>query len=505
MIHVYHPDWNHQGRFLVFGYGIDTPTARTPLCYLWTPPADGQPGNGTWQQVENTRTNLFCCGHCLLPDGRVLTAGGQFLINQPGQPATKHTDIFTPTSTGGSWSAGPDMAYGRWYPTCTPMPDGKALITSGTVALNSPDVASVMELFDPVTPPQVHAFAGAGRELPVPSYPFVRVIDEPRGDGRWRVVYAGGEQSGRWIVGAANMNDWGNWEPPFPPAPPSFTLYNWAHAERSDCTAVQSDPNMILKMGGLRGAEDLRGARTVSRFYRDPLSGYVWDRHAGLNKPRCNANTVLLPDRRIAVIGGNNRKELNNPEPWIEPVLTAEFIDPLVSPANGLPWPETEGTMAGSDGRTYHSSAVLLPDSRVLVAGGEPGRKNAQFLKPPYFAASRRPSLLGAPAELVYGQSGYQLTFEYVGEIGALIAPRVVLMGLNAATHGYDQNQRYLELEVTGFEDQDPLLVTFKAPPNARVAPPGYYMLFAVSIDVGPGYLGVPCRNPRYIRVRAGS
>ncbi|MBM4108290.1 MAG: hypothetical protein FJ255_05685 [Phycisphaerae bacterium] len=77
MVHVYHQDWDHWGRWLVWGYGTDTPYA-TPRCYLWTPPRENEPGNGTFQSVPNTRTNLFCCGHCPLADGRVLTAGGDF-------------------------------------------------------------------------------------------------------------------------------------------------------------------------------------------------------------------------------------------------------------------------------------------------------------------------------------------------------------------------------------------------------------------------------------------
>ncbi len=130
MVHVYHPIWDHWGRFLVWGWGSDNPYG-TPLCYLWTPPRDGETGNGTFQLIPNTRTNLFCCGHCHLEDGRVFTAGGQFRFNEPGQPAPKNTDIFTPTGAGGFWSEGPDMTYGRWYPTCTRQPDGTVLITSG--------------------------------------------------------------------------------------------------------------------------------------------------------------------------------------------------------------------------------------------------------------------------------------------------------------------------------------------------------------------------------------
>ncbi|MBM4108292.1 MAG: DUF1929 domain-containing protein [Phycisphaerae bacterium] len=496
MVHVYHPDWDHWGRWLVWGSGTDTPYA-TPRCYLWTPPRENEPGNGTFQTIPNNRTNLFCCGHCPLADGRVLTAGGQF----QGSQAPKHTDIFTPTSTGGSWSDGHDMTYRRWYPTCTRMPDGKALITSGEMALPFGTIAKVMELFNPATG-QVLPFSGSGRELDVPSYPFVHVIDEVI-DGqptRWRVVYAGGEQRARRIIGAPNMNDWGNWEEP-------SGLYNWGHAERKDATSVlQSiigDPQQVLKFGGLRGLDDLRATRAISRLLQR-TGGYVWERIAALNKPRINANSLALPDRRIAVIGGNNREEPATQPPWAAPVLTAEFIDPRQPPAGGLLWPETEGTMAGEDGRTYHSTAGLLPDSRAIVAGGEPNRRDAQFLKPPYLAATVWPMITQANAgqhDLVYNTTfEIEFAFDGVSEEGHI--DRVVLMGLNAVTHGFDQNQRYLELEIVSRVGSNRLVV--RAPVNARLAPPGWYMLFVVAdTNVPAGASGVPCRNARYVLVRA--
>lgn len=98
--------------------------------------------------------NLFCSGHCFLPDGRLFVAGGQSTFNYPhvivgtffgvlpfalkilGKEAADH-DIHTydPDEPDPvlQWSRHcQKMPKARWYPTCITLPSGKALIVSGT-------------------------------------------------------------------------------------------------------------------------------------------------------------------------------------------------------------------------------------------------------------------------------------------------------------------------------------------------------------------------------------
>ena len=50
------------------------------------------------------------------------------------------------------------------------------------------------------------------------------------------------------------------------------------------------------------------------------------------------------------------------------------------------------------EARMYHSSAVLLPDGRVVVGGGEAsGRLRAQVYSPPYLFNGSRPTILVSP------------------------------------------------------------------------------------------------------------
>ncbi|MEM8677532.1 MAG: galactose oxidase early set domain-containing protein, partial [Cyanobacteria bacterium P01_G01_bin.67] len=53
---------------------------------------------------------------------------------------------------------------------------------------------------------------------------------------------------------------------------------------------------------------------------------------------------------------------------------------------------------------------------------------------------------------------------------------RVSLVSFGAVTHSFDMGQRFLELDFTQSGDQ----LTIETPESANIAPPGYYMLFAI-------------------------
>jgi ABC-type polysaccharide transport system permease subunit len=69
--------------------------------------------------------NAFCSGHAFLDDGRLLVTGGHHM---------SVTGVRTFDPAGQQWSPVGDMPHGRWYPTCTSLPDGQVLAISGTAA-----------------------------------------------------------------------------------------------------------------------------------------------------------------------------------------------------------------------------------------------------------------------------------------------------------------------------------------------------------------------------------
>jgi hypothetical protein len=129
--------------------------------------------------------------------------------------------------------------------------------------------------------------------------------------------------------------------------------------------------------------------------------------------------------------------------------------------------------------RLYHSNALLLPDATILVGGGgAPGpvvNTNAQIYYPPYLYNSSgglatRPRITSAPAKLTRGQ-----TF-VVGTDQPTTIARVTLIKTGSVTHGFNMEQRFMELPFT----RSGSTLKVQAPANANIAPPGRYLLFVL-------------------------
>jgi hypothetical protein len=70
-----------------------------------------------------TGFNAFCAGFAHLTDGSVFLAGGK----KNALEGIVQTHVFNYLTN--TWSPGPDMAAGRWYPTVTPLRTGEMLIS----------------------------------------------------------------------------------------------------------------------------------------------------------------------------------------------------------------------------------------------------------------------------------------------------------------------------------------------------------------------------------------
>lgn len=132
--------------------------------------------------------------------------------------------------------------------------------------------------------------------------------------------------------------------------------------------------------------------------------------------------------------------------------------------------------------RGYHSAAILLADGCVLVGGDKPGQwKSGETTQheryyPSYFSLAR-PDLTAAPAAVGYGAA-----FAVQTPAPAAIA-EVVLVRPGAVTHGFNMSQRIVGCVITGTTATE---VQVQAPPGGDIAPPGPYLLFILTAGRAP-------------------
>jgi PKD repeat protein len=380
-----------------------------------------------WNPAGNTFTaapalfgDLHCAGESMLADGRVIVVGGQNVSPHNG---TSVTSIYDPFS--GTWTQGADMAYLRWYATSTTLADGRVLASSG----DAPDGsrATIPEVYDPVANTWTK-LTGAPRSQAL--YPLMFVLP----DGR---VFEAGPGTATAILDPSGTGSWA-------PGPTNA----WATNGYSE-SAVMYAPGKIMRAGG--GDPATNHVAVIDMNAANP----VWRTVAPMAFARRRMNLTILADGSVMAIGGTAAADDAS-----QAVLPAEIWDPTTET-----W-TTVDPMA--EPRMYHSSAVLLPDGRIVVGGGEAaGRLDAQLYAPPYLFKGSRPVIAAAPGTAVYGG-----TFAVTTPDAASITS-VALIRLDAATHAFDQNQRYVPLSFSAAAGS----LTVNGPPSGGVAPPGFYQL----------------------------
>jgi hypothetical protein len=423
---------------------------------------DGTPLFGNcaivWNPVTNTFDsapvpgNIFCSGMDRMADGRILVAGGH-ILNHEGLPIA---NVFNPTNE--SWTVLPNMAYPRWYPTVTTLPNGQVIVTSGETNCDGCYVPT-QEIYDPSKNSWGLLSTLSTAQFVFPYYPHGYVLP----DGRL-LIAASAEAPIASQVLDLNASAW----TPVGGA----TIYDGG-------SSAMYLPLKFLKMGTSVDPDLASGPSAATAYVLDLTQSPTWRPVHSMAFARTYHNTTLLPDGNVLVTGGGTTTDEGDIP---HAVLAAESWSPAT---------EMWTTLAPmSIPRLYHSEALLLPDGRVLVSGGgrfhdgtDPTDQfSVEFFAPPYLFKGPRPIIASpAPSQLLYGQN-----FTVVTPDATRIA-NVTLIRLGSVTHAFNMSQRLLPLPFSTGTG----LLTVTAPANANVAPPGDYMLFLVDTSGIPSVAAI--------------
>jgi hypothetical protein len=492
----------------------------TPEWSVPVPADGGEPNAGTGDEYlpvvphNNDRTDndgdLFCSDQVHLADGRMLNVGGTGYYLEPGVSGVpyglseleglKVTRIYD-TATKSWRQAKGHLNYGRWYPSLVTLPSGKVLVASGVTKLIKPMYPSrpadsgsnvkQTETFDPATETWTRNPASADRSLPL----FPRLHLLPNG----RVYYDASGQTfnpmgqsydeALWNMAAVYDPATQSWRdlglPAFGPVLKGFR--GSAFSQQLTLKAPYTKAE-FLSAGGVYGVTPgTYFATDTSTLNTVDVSGgtevFTTEATAPLNTPRWYSTGVTLPTGQVLAFSGADRDEVAGPGGGT-PITTPEMYDPATRKWTTL--------AASRKGRTYHNTAILLPDGRVLVGGHAPintayaAANNTGHDTLGLSDAFRDPSFeVFSPPNLFYGPrpviADYALSQRYGGTTrievagGARDVASVVLVRNPALTHLIDGDQKVIELPIV---DRDGETIEVATPPSANVAPAGPYWLF---------------------------
>ena len=296
-------------------------------------------------------TNLFCSGHVLLPDGRLLVVGG----NVQADVGIKDTTLFD--SATNTWSKAANMSVARWYPTATVLGNGKVFVFSGDNIVDGglpfagptyfkeASQNSLPSIYDPATNTWPDL---TGAKLTTPLYPFLFQLS----DGR--ILDAGPDVTTR--VHEPRHVD---------------VVDRRRRARSTAASAVMYLPGQDHEVG-----HRTRTPTTTARRPTTPTAEHRGARHEPAEPGLAHDGADALPARvpqpdaapRRHGARERRRRRASDGTDLTKAVLPAEIWNPAT---------ETWTTVASlQTAREYHSTALLLPDGRVLMAGGGqlPGR-----------------------------------------------------------------------------------------------------------------------------------
>jgi WD40 repeat protein len=286
--------------------------------------------SGTWTATGNLSAVRQFHTATLLSNGKVLVAGGGTYGGIFVNP-TATAELYDPAT--GTWSDTGSLITARFFHTATLLPNGKVLVVGG----NDPAMTVTAELYDPVS----GTWTATGSMTTGRAAHTATLL--PNG----QVLVAGG---GTGVVSLASAELYdpanGTWT-----ATGSLSL-----GGRFNHTATLLPDGRVIAVGGSTVGAGGGGGSIPSVELYDPATA-TWTATGSLAISRTGHTASLLPSGKLLVAGGDNGYNGSG----VGPLASAELYDP----ASGA-WAETGSLVTARE----YSTAALLPNGNVLVAGG---------------------------------------------------------------------------------------------------------------------------------------
>ncbi|KIM83331.1 glyoxal oxidase [Piloderma croceum F 1598] len=458
-------------------------------------------------------TNSFCAGGNVLGNGTWLNVGGNQAVQYGGDPAKSQTGgapyddgdggksirLLNPCDDEScNWIIDNPMTTRRWYPTLETLEDGSMIILGGcdwggyvnSAAQDNPTYEFYPSRGDPVASPILAS------TLPVNLYPLTYLL--PSGNlliqSNWKTVLLDYEKNkeyplddipdavrtypasaGNVILPLTPMNNW-----------TATILFCGGSNIQTDQWEKNWDiPHFPASDSCVTITPDVSGSYTEE----DPLP-----------EGRSMGNLIILPTGQLLCLNGaklgtagyGNTTFTIDQSYGDQPNLAPILFNPS-APA-GQRWTR-DGLSPSTIPRMYHSTATLLPDGSVFVAGSNPNSDfndtatypteyRVEIFYPLYYN-ERRPQPQGLPSTFTYGGPYFNVSLssdDLFGNVQNAENATVVILRTGFSTHAITMGHRMVELDssYTGNSDGSAVLHVSQLPPNPAIMAPGPAFIFVV-------------------------
>ncbi|KAJ3930567.1 MAG: glyoxal oxidase N-terminus-domain-containing protein [Lentinula lateritia] len=507
----------------------------------------------------DVKTNVFCASGMHLPNGSYATFGGNGAITVGGNIGSNTTDggsaasydmtyqdydgrkairILNPctndddfTSEECQWFDNPDvlsMQKERWYSAAEPLGDGTIVLIGGFV--NGGYINRNYPNTDPT-------YEGGAAEPTYEFYPangttatIMQFMVKTSGLNSYAHTYL--MPSGKMLV-QANYSTmlWDpatNTETDLPDMPGEVVRVYPASGGVAmlPLTPANNYTPTVIFCGGSNMTDEMWGnyswpvidtfyypaSNDCQRLTPEPADGSTpaYEQDDDMLEGRTMGQFIILPTGELLMVNGGENGTAGYSEntdttleygqmPYGMSLAAAPVGKPALYNPNapaGSRW-SNDGFDTSTIPRLYHSSAILLPDASVMIAGSNPNvdvnlttyfptTYKAEIFYPPYFSSSNRPVPTGIPTTLSYGGAYFDISLpasSYTGSANDAAAnTTVVVVRPGWTTHALNMGQRFLQLNTTYTVNSNGTIVmhTSQMPPNANIFQPGPAMVFVV-------------------------